>query len=423
MPGYGQCVAGASHCCGLRALPPCAAARRGFPGPLAPAHPGSPPTRDRPASPLPPPPFPPEPPFLRAPLSSHASGGTGSKNGPFHWAVFLGGSGDRILLAAVTLRDSAVGAGPVEAAGYARHPCACRGGSTRLARPAMLRLPRLSGLTHLWQPRRCASTAATRHGHGLTLAERASHAIPAPEPTCHTALSGDTTRRACGRPCMRCQSLPLGGSRPHPDRYGPRRSFTAAASCRPAHRPPRRKLLACRSRSPPLSKNVVGTVGAHLDFSAGIPATLPRGMKKLVRNDPHPEVDPTGSQPRRSFAALQRRAPRRLTPRPRRPVDRTTGLGVAAGARFASLCPSLYGHRLAFRSGITDGELAGQQSGQSRALCPACRPARSTPASPFRLVAAGRPAPRLPRMTPTRRRVLRTPYRNPEPACPTAFRG
>jgi hypothetical protein len=39
------------------------------------------------ASPLPPPPFPPEPPFLRAPLSSHASGGKGSKNGPFHRAV------------------------------------------------------------------------------------------------------------------------------------------------------------------------------------------------------------------------------------------------------------------------------------------------------------------------------------------------
>ena len=29
----------------------------------------------------------------------------------------------------------------------------------------------------------------------------------------------------------------LGGSRPHPDRYGHRRSFAAAASCRPAHRP------------------------------------------------------------------------------------------------------------------------------------------------------------------------------------------
>jgi len=74
------------------------------------------------ASPLPPPPFPPEPPFLRAPLSLLASGGTGSKNGPFHRAVFLGGSGDRILIAAVTLRASAVGAGPVAAAGYAPRP-------------------------------------------------------------------------------------------------------------------------------------------------------------------------------------------------------------------------------------------------------------------------------------------------------------
>jgi len=43
------------------------------------------------------------------------------------------------------------------------------------------------------------------------------------------------------------------------------------------------------------SKNVVGAVGAHLDFSAGIPATPPRGVKKLVRHDPHPEVNPTGS--------------------------------------------------------------------------------------------------------------------------------
>jgi hypothetical protein len=74
------------------------------------------------ASPLPPPPFPPEPPFLRAPLSLLASGGTGSKNGPFHRAVFLGGSGDRILIAAVTLRASAVGAGPLAAAGYASRP-------------------------------------------------------------------------------------------------------------------------------------------------------------------------------------------------------------------------------------------------------------------------------------------------------------
>ena len=37
----------------------------------------------------------------------------------------------------------------------------------------------------------------------------------------------------------------------HPDRYGLRRSFTAVASQRPAHRPPRRRLLACRMRSPP----------------------------------------------------------------------------------------------------------------------------------------------------------------------------
>ena len=99
-----------------------ASARRGFPGPLAPAHPGSPPTRDRPASPLPPPPFPPAPPFLRAPLSLLASGGKGSKNRPFQRAVFLGGSGDRILIAAVTLRASAAGAGPGASAGYARHP-------------------------------------------------------------------------------------------------------------------------------------------------------------------------------------------------------------------------------------------------------------------------------------------------------------
>ena len=122
MPGYGQCVAGASHCHGLRpqgGLRVCPERFPRTPRARAPRHSANP---RPPASPLPPPPFPPEPPFLRAPLSSHASGGTGSKNGPFHRAVFLGGSGDRILIAAVTLRASAVGAGPVAAAGYARHP-------------------------------------------------------------------------------------------------------------------------------------------------------------------------------------------------------------------------------------------------------------------------------------------------------------
>ncbi len=117
-----------------------------------------------------------------------------------------------------------------------------------------------------------------------------------------------------------------------------------------------------------------------------------------------------------SCAAIPRRAPPRLTPRPRRPVARTTGLGVAAGAQTASLCPSRYGRRLALRSGITGGERAGQQSGQSRAWCPACRPARSTPASQFCLVAAGRNAPRLPRMTLTRRRC--SPTRSHAPASP-----
>ena len=49
----------------------------------------------------------------------------------------------------------------------------------------------------------------------------------------------------------RCQSLRLVAAARHPDRYGLRRSLTAVAFRRPAHWPPRRKLLACRMRSPP----------------------------------------------------------------------------------------------------------------------------------------------------------------------------
>jgi hypothetical protein len=74
MPGYGQCVAGASHCHGLRALPPCAAARRGFPGPLAPAHPGSPPTRDRPPRRSPRRPSPQNPPSCDPPAIARIRG-------------------------------------------------------------------------------------------------------------------------------------------------------------------------------------------------------------------------------------------------------------------------------------------------------------------------------------------------------------
>jgi len=64
-------------------------------------------------------------------------------------------------------------------------------------------------------------------------------------------------------------SRKLGGSRPHPDRYGHRRSFAAVASQRPAHRPPRRRLLACRMRTPPFSCPQCGSrrpslIGCHI---------------------------------------------------------------------------------------------------------------------------------------------------------------
>ena len=90
--------------------------------------------------------------------------------------------------------------------------------------------------------------------------------------------------------------------------------------------------------------------------------TSPRG--ELPRPATGAAISPTPPDTRRpalprahsaaaACAAIQRRAPRQLTPRPRRPVARTTGLGVAAGARLASLCPSPYGRRRAFRRRIT----------------------------------------------------------------------
>jgi hypothetical protein len=101
-----------------------------------------------------------------------------------------------------------------------RHPHCASLLRCRCGRPAaVFRSP-------VWQPRRLPRGTAT----GSHLRRVRAHAIPAPEPACHTALSGVTTRRTCGRPCGRCQSLALGGSRPHPDRYGRRRSFAASAS-------------------------------------------------------------------------------------------------------------------------------------------------------------------------------------------------
>ncbi len=101
-----------------------------------------------------------------------------------------------------------------------RHPHCASLLRCRCGRPAaVFRSP-------VWQPQRLPrGTATGSHSRRVH-----AHAIAAPEPACHTALSGDTTRRTCGRPCGRYQSLALGGSRPHPDRYGRRRSFAAAAS-------------------------------------------------------------------------------------------------------------------------------------------------------------------------------------------------
>ncbi len=131
----------------------------------------------------------------------------------------------------------------------------------------------------------------------------------------------------------RCQSLALGGSRPHPDRYGRRREFAAEASWRPAHRTPRRRLLAYRMRSPPFSCPQCGSRAA------------------LRRRLP-----PTRSRARTRGACV--RTPYRLR---NRPAARRCGM-IRPGALVAGLagrCQSLalggsrphperYGHRRSF---------------------------------------------------------------------------
>jgi len=67
-------------------------------------------------------PSPQNPPSCEPPCHCSHPGGRPRKTGLFIGPFFLGGSGDRILIAAVTLRASAVGAGPVAAAGYASRP-------------------------------------------------------------------------------------------------------------------------------------------------------------------------------------------------------------------------------------------------------------------------------------------------------------
>ena len=101
-----------------------------------------------------------------------------------------------------------------------------------------------------------------------------AHAIPAPEPACHTALREDNQERTRGRPCG---SVPVAYAWWQPPASGPvrsRRSFAAAASCRPAHRPPRRRLLACRPRSPP-------------HFMSPVWQPPPLRVERLPRTNPH----------------------------------------------------------------------------------------------------------------------------------------
>ena len=73
----------------------------------------------------------------------------------------------------------------------------------------------------VWQPRRSALTAATRIATGYHSRRVHAHAIAAPEPACHTALRGDTTRRTCGRPC---RTVPVACAWWQPPASGPLRS-------------------------------------------------------------------------------------------------------------------------------------------------------------------------------------------------------
>lgn len=72
-----------------------------------------------------------------------------------------------------------------------------------------------------WQARRrfpipsaAATTAATNNAACSHSRRVRAHAIPAPAPACHTALSGDKPWRTCGWPCRAVPVAPLGGSRP-----------------------------------------------------------------------------------------------------------------------------------------------------------------------------------------------------------------
>ena len=203
----------------------------------------------------------------------------------------------------------------------------------------------------LWQARRrfhipgvAAPTAATRIDTGSHSRRVHAHAIAAPEPACHTALSGDMTRRTCGRPCGRCQSLALGGSRPHPDRYGRRRSFAAAASVS-ASAPAAASQAPCVPdalaadltspvwQPPPLRVERLPRDGCHTRFPCGSPmrGTKPGGLVPLP--DPLPQQFNQQSNkqiqiitgrvthpPAASFRArIQARRSRRLPPIPDAP--------------------------------------------------------------------------------------------------------
>ena len=119
----------------------------------------------------------------------------------------------------------------------------------------------------------------------------------------HTG-SGTGLPRGVGRryePAHVWQPLPGGASRlrlvaaaRHPARYGRRRSFAATAFYRPAHRPPRRRLLACRSRSPPLSRPRCGSrrhacraPATEPGAGGGSRAAVARPLRVDTRPSPH----------------------------------------------------------------------------------------------------------------------------------------
>jgi hypothetical protein len=152
---------------------------------------------------------------------------------------FWGGSGDRILLAAVTLRASAVGAGPVAAAGYARHPEPA-GAARRVSHaPPVTGCHACAGLPTCGSTRRqcrlgCHTTRPRAHTRGACCARHTGSGTGLPHGVERMIIHG-----ACGRPC---RAVPVACAWWQPPVI---RTATVPAVrlpqrhlCRPAHRTP-----------------------------------------------------------------------------------------------------------------------------------------------------------------------------------------